>query len=64
MAASSMAAAQADQLLEDSDPLAAATWHHILDRIERLQAKAPTEGEKRPISSGGRPPTGSPGARP
>ena len=35
---------RADQLPEDS--LAAATWHRILNAIERLQAKAPAEGEK------------------
>jgi hypothetical protein len=40
------AAARANQLLEDGDPVVAATWHRILDAIERLQAKAPTEGEK------------------
>jgi hypothetical protein len=40
------AAARADQLLEDGDPLGAATWHRILDAIERLQTKAPAEGEK------------------
>jgi hypothetical protein len=40
------AAERADRLLEDGDPLGAATWHRILDAIERLQAKAPAEGEK------------------
>jgi hypothetical protein len=40
------AAERADQLLEEGDPLAAANWHRILDAIERLQAKAPPEGEK------------------
>ena len=40
------AAARADQLLEDGDWQAAATWHRILDAIERFQAKAPAEGEK------------------
>jgi|SRR6185312_3121590 len=39
-------AARADQLLEEGDSLAAANWHRILKAIERLQAKAPTEGEK------------------
>jgi hypothetical protein len=34
------AAARADQLLEDGDWQAAATWHRILDAIERLQAPA------------------------
>jgi hypothetical protein len=33
------AAARADQLLEDGDPLAAATWHRILNAIERLRAQ-------------------------
>jgi hypothetical protein len=33
------AAARADQLLEDGDWHAAATWHRILDAIERLQAE-------------------------
>ena len=40
------AAARADKLLEEGDPVAAATWHRILNAIERLQAKAPAEGEK------------------
>ena len=40
------AAARADQLLEDGDPLGAPHWHRILDSIERLQAKTPAEGEK------------------
>ena len=40
------AAQGADQLLEDGDWRAAVTWHRILDAIERLQAKAPAEGEK------------------
>jgi hypothetical protein len=39
------AAARADQLLEDGDWQGAATWHRILDAIERLQAKAPADGE-------------------
>ena len=39
------AAARADQLLEDGDWQGAATWHRILDAIERLQAKCPAEGE-------------------
>ena len=39
------AAGRADQLLEEGDPLSAATWHRILDAIERLLAKAPAEGE-------------------
>jgi hypothetical protein len=40
-----VAAARADQLLEDGNTLAAASWHRILDAIERLQAKAQA-GEK------------------
>ena len=40
------ATARADKLLEDGDLLGAATWHRILNAIERLQAKAPAEGEK------------------
>ena len=40
------AAARADQLLEDGEWQAAATWHRILDAIERLQAKSPAEGER------------------
>ena len=40
------AGARADQLLEDGDWQGAATWHRILDAIERLQAKASAEGEK------------------
>jgi hypothetical protein len=40
------ASARADQALEDGDMGAAATWHRILDAIDRLQAKAPAEGEK------------------
>ena len=39
------AAARADQLLEDGDMAGAATWHRILNVIERLQTKAPEEGE-------------------
>jgi len=39
------AAARADQLLEDGDWQAAATWHRILNAIERLQAKVPAKGE-------------------
>jgi hypothetical protein len=40
------AAARADQLQEEGDWQGALTWHRILDAIERLQAKAPAEGEK------------------
>ena len=40
------AAARADKLQEDGDWQGALTWHRILDAIERLQAKAPAEGEK------------------
>jgi hypothetical protein len=39
------AAARADQLLEDGDTVGAETWHRILNAIERLQAKAPADGE-------------------
>ena len=39
------AAARANQLLEEGDPAGAATWHRILDAIERLQAQKPAEGE-------------------
>jgi len=39
------AAARADQLLEDGDWQGAATWHRILDAVERLQATEPAEGE-------------------
>jgi hypothetical protein len=39
------AAARADQLLEDGDTAGAETWHRILNAIERLQAKAPADGE-------------------
>jgi hypothetical protein len=40
------AAERADQFLEDGDLYGAETWHRILNAIERLQAKAPAEGEK------------------
>ena len=40
------ASARADQLLDEGDMAGAATWHRILDAIERLQAMAPAEGEK------------------
>ena len=40
------AAARANQLAEDGDNAGAASWHRILNAIERLQAKAPAEGEK------------------
>jgi Family of unknown function (DUF6961) len=40
------AAARVDQLTEDGDWAAANVWHRILDAIERLQVKAPVEGEK------------------
>ena len=39
------AAARANQLAEDGDPAGAASWHRILDAIERLQAQKPAEGE-------------------
>ena len=35
----------ADQLQEDGDMAGAATWHRILNAIERLQATKPGEGE-------------------
>jgi len=41
------AAARADQLQEDGDWPGALTWHRILDAIERLQARAPAEDERR-----------------
>ncbi len=37
---------RADQLLDEGDIAGAETWHRILNAIERLQAKAPAEGEK------------------
>ena len=40
------AAARADQLLDEGDIAGAEVWHRILNAIERLQAKAPAEGEK------------------
>ena len=40
------AATRADKLREDGDHDGAVTWHRILTAIERLQAKAPAEGEK------------------
>ena len=40
------AAERADQLLDEGDMAGAETWHWILNAIERLQAKAPAEGEK------------------
>ena len=39
------AAQRADQLLDDGDMAGAEVWHLILNAIERLQAKAPAEGE-------------------
>ena len=39
------AVARADQLLEEGDWQGGATWHRILDAIERLQAQQPAEGE-------------------
>jgi hypothetical protein len=35
-----------DELLDEGDMAGAETWHRILNAIERLQAKAPAEGEK------------------
>jgi triphosphoribosyl-dephospho-CoA synthetase len=40
------AAERADQLLAEGDMAGAETWHRILNAIERLQAKAPAEGER------------------
>ena len=40
------AAERVDQMLEEGDMAGAETWHRILNAIERLQAKAPAEGEK------------------
>jgi len=40
------AAARADKLRDEGDVAGAETWHRILNAIERLQAKAPAEGEK------------------
>jgi len=40
------ASERADQLTEDGDWEGANSWHRILDAIERLQAKAPADGEK------------------
>ena len=40
------AALRADLALAHGDVDAAAAWRRILDAIERLQAKAPAEGEK------------------
>ena len=34
------------QLLDGGDMGGAETWHRILNALERLQAKAPAEGEK------------------
>jgi triphosphoribosyl-dephospho-CoA synthetase len=39
------ASQRADQLLDKGDMIGAETWHRILNAIERLQAKAPAEGE-------------------
>jgi hypothetical protein len=39
-------AQRADQMLDEGDMAGAETWHRILNAIERLQAKAPAEGEK------------------
>jgi hypothetical protein len=40
------AAKRANQLLGEGDMAGAETWHRILSAIERLQAKAPADGEK------------------
>lgn len=39
------AAARAEHRLDESDLYGAETWHRILNAIERLQAKAPADGE-------------------
>jgi hypothetical protein len=39
------AAERADQLLDEGDMAGTETWQRILNAIERLQAKAPAEGE-------------------
>jgi hypothetical protein len=39
------ASQRADQLTEDGDWAAANVWHRILDAIERLQSKRPSDGE-------------------
>ena len=39
------AAARANQLAEDGDPAGAASWHRILNAIERLQARKPAGDE-------------------
>jgi hypothetical protein len=44
--AASRSTARADQLLDEGDMAGCETWHRILNAIERLQAKAPAEGEK------------------
>jgi len=39
---------RADQALDDGDMVGADMWHRILNAFERLQAKAPAEGENVP----------------
>ena len=39
------APACADELLDAGDMAGAEVWHRILNAIERLQAKAPADGE-------------------
>jgi hypothetical protein len=39
------ASQRAEQLLDDGDTAGAEIWQWILKAIERLQAKAPAEGE-------------------
>jgi hypothetical protein len=39
------ASERADQLLDEGDMVGCETWHRILNAIERLQVKAPAEGE-------------------
>jgi len=36
---------RADQLLDEGDMAGAETWHRTLNALERLKAKAPSEGE-------------------
>jgi hypothetical protein len=53
------ASERADQLLDEGEMAGAEVWHRILNAIERLQAKAPAEGEKVHY----RPALGNPAAR-
>jgi hypothetical protein len=40
------AAARAGKLLEKGETAGCETWNRLLNAIERLQAKAPADGEK------------------